>query len=124
MNDVETELRRAFQRRQPSAGFAERVIEAMRQGRARKRERQRWMAMAAAVVVLCGLGGGYWQMRRAARRTVDQLNLAVQITGEKLNFVREAAARGLLEKNLAEKNFAEKSYAGKNVSENNVGEKE
>ena len=26
--------------------------------------------MAAAVVVLCGLGGGYWQMRREARRTV------------------------------------------------------
>jgi len=119
MNDVERELRGAFQRRQPSAGFADRVGEAVRRGRSRKRERQRWMAMAAAVVVLCGLGGGYWQMRREARRTVDQLNLAVRITGEKLNFVREAAARGLLEKNLAEKGFAEE-----NVGENNVGEKE
>ena len=113
MNEVETELRRAFQRKQPSAGFVDRVGEAVRRGRTRKLQRQRWMAMAAAVVVLCGLGGGYWQMRREARHTVDQLNLAVQITGEKLNFVREAAARGLLEKNLAEKNVAEKKLCRK-----------
>jgi hypothetical protein len=113
MNDVERELRRAFHRKQPSTGFADRVGEAVRQGRTRKRQRQRWMAMAAAVVVLCGLGGGYWQMRREARRTVDQLNLAVQITGEKLNFVREAAARGLLEKGNVEKNVGENSFGEK-----------
>ena len=119
MNDVERELRRAFHRRQPSAGFADRVGEAVRQGRTRKRQRQRWMAMAAAVVVLCSLGGGYWQVRREAGRTVDQLNLAVQITGEKLNFVRDAAARGLLERDDAGKNVGEG-----NVGQNNVGEKE
>jgi hypothetical protein len=98
MSDIETELRRAFYRKQPSAGFARRVTDAMRQRRSRKRQRQRWMA--AVVVTVCGLEGGYWQMRQEAARTMDQLNLAVQITGEKLSFVREAAARGLSEKNL------------------------
>lgn len=108
MSDMETELRRAFACRQPPAGFARRVTDAMRQRRYRKRRRQRWMAMAAAGVVACGLGGGYWQMQQEAARTLNQLNLAVQITGEKLSFVREAAAKGLLEKDDAGKNVGEK----------------
>ena len=106
MSDIEAELRSALRRKQPSTEFAERVVEAARRGHYEKRPRRRsmagWMGVAASLA-LCAVAGGYWEIRREARRTVDQLNLAVQITGQKLSLVGQAAARGLSERDSAEK---------------------
>ncbi|MGA7239795.1 MAG: hypothetical protein WBY44_29215 [Bryobacteraceae bacterium] len=87
MNDLEDQLRRAFEREDPPEGFADRVIERTRA----RRGMARWMATAAAVLVLAGAGYGYrWQQGEKAKREVL---LAFRITSAKLNHIQTQVAR-------------------------------
>ena len=87
MDDLEEQLRRAFERENPPEGFADRVIERTRARRAMPR----WMAAAAAVLVLAGAGYGYrWQQGERAKREVL---LAFRITSAKLNHIQAQVAR-------------------------------
>jgi type VI protein secretion system component VasF len=87
MDDLEDQLRRAFEPEDPPEGFADRVIERTRAHRAMPR----WMAAAAAVLVLVGAGYGYrWQQGVKAKREVL---LAFRITSAKLNHIQVQVAR-------------------------------
>ena len=87
MDDLEQQLRRAFEREDPPPGFADRVIERTRARRAAPR----WMAAAAAVLVLAGAGYGYrWQQGEAAKREVL---LAFRLTSVKLNHIQMQVSR-------------------------------
>ncbi len=87
MDDLEQQLRRAFEREDPPEGFADRVIERTRA----RRTAPRWMAAAAAVFVLAGAGYGYrWQQGEAAKREVL---LAFRLTSVKLNHIQMQVSR-------------------------------
>lgn len=79
----ELELRRAMQRIEPPAGFAEKVI-------AHTRPRPRpmpWMAAALAATMLMTFGAAWVKRAEEIRRGEEvkrQLFLALAITGEKL----------------------------------------
>jgi hypothetical protein len=92
MDWLEQELKTALGRKDPPAGFAERVIRQAAGGRAAYRW-SRWLAAAAAVVLVAGAGMGYRQYRgEVARERVMQ---AFRIASVKVNHiqthVREAA---------------------------------
>jgi hypothetical protein len=87
MDELEDQLRRAFERVDPPPGFADRVIERTHA----RRTAPRWMAAAAAVLVLAGAGYGYrWQQGEKAKREVL---LAFRITSAKLNHIQMQVAR-------------------------------
>ena len=91
MEDLEQQLRRAFEREDPPAGFADRVIERTRTRHSPPRFMPRWLAAAAAVILLAGGGYGYhWQRGQAAKRDVL---LAFRITSTKLTHIQEQVAR-------------------------------
>ena len=98
----EDDLRLALRRREPSEGFAERTLERIRAEGAREGEcavspqpsrMRRWiaagLALAASVVVTAGV-----VREQAARRDVEaraaaqNLEMALQITGETLQHVQ------------------------------------
>jgi len=90
MSRLEDELRQALRRREPPAGFAERV---MARARAREREQRRprwlgwrWLAAATAVVVVAA-GLHFMEERRRrleGERAKEQVMLALELTGAKL----------------------------------------
>lgn len=87
MDELEDQLRRAFQRIDPPAGFAERAIARAR----RKGVPPRWLAAAAAVLVLAGAGYAYrWHEGQTAKREVL---LALRITSAKLTHIQAQVAR-------------------------------
>lgn len=91
-------LRNALRRREPPPGFAERVVERIRRQAAAPaplRRRLWWLAAAASLVLL--LAGG-WQYREHRQRlrgeqARDQLLEALQITGAKLEVLRQRIHR-------------------------------
>jgi len=87
MDDLEQQLRRAFEREEAPPGFADRVIERTRA----RRSMPRWMAAAAAVLVLAGAGYGYrWRQGQEAKREVL---LAFRITSTTLNHIHTQVSR-------------------------------
>ena len=104
MKGIESELREALRRKQPPAGFERRVMERA-EAASRARRVRRWrqgIAAGIAACVLLGAGGRYWQRRREAERTKEQLMLALQITEQQLNLVERAAVEELKQADLKE----------------------
>jgi hypothetical protein len=95
------ELRRAFERKDPPAGFADRVLARIsrtlsaveltrRPVRTSSRFKVRWIAAAAALAVLAVASSQYYSLRQAAieeARVKAQLRVSLQIASEKLNEV-------------------------------------
>lgn len=109
-NDLERELRQALRRKEPSAGFAARVVASLPQERP-----SRWLLWihqpafrwAAAAVVLVAIVTGSVAYRhhqeelargRAARQ---QLILALRITGTKLQLAQQRVAQIGADRNSA-----------------------
>jgi hypothetical protein len=95
MTNFEQELKDALRRRQPPAGFAERVL----QRTADRRRPPAWRAghLAAAAVVVAAIGGGtiaYESIRsvraerEAGEAARDQVMVALEIAGSKLQLVQ------------------------------------
>ena len=86
MDELERQLREAFEREEPPEGFAERVLE-----RTRARSRMpRWLAAAAAVLIFAGGYGYRWEQGQAAKR---QVLLALRMTSAKLSHIQAEVVR-------------------------------
>jgi hypothetical protein len=109
MNRLEDELKRALQRVEPPAGFAERVL--LRAARAEDEKPMRsrgwlglfglglagagglrWAAACALCIVLATSGVLYERdmQRRRGEEAKDQLMLALRITGSKLQIAEQS----------------------------------
>ena len=92
MSDFESRLRGALERREPPAGFAERVL-ARAAARPTNMEKPRrlwrpvWAAAAVAAMLVAAVGYREVQARRAEEAR-EQALTALRITAEKLNVVR------------------------------------
>lgn len=91
-------LRSALRRREPPPGFAERVVERIRGQAAAPgpwRGRLWWLAAAASLVLLLAGGWRYheYRQRLRAEQARDQLLEALQITGAKLEALRQRIHR-------------------------------
>jgi hypothetical protein len=82
MNEFEHDLRSALRREQPPAGFTERVL--ARTGVKTAPRRTGWMAAAIAACLLLSIGGFEYRQYQG-RKAKNELLLALEITGSKLN---------------------------------------
>jgi hypothetical protein len=96
--EFEELLKRALERKQPSAGFTERVL-ARTQETEPRRKRRRFIfpfwfapALAALLVFAVGLGYGRYHERQQGERAKEQLVVALRLTGAKLHHVRSRVA--------------------------------
>ncbi len=81
MSDFENDLRAALRRVEPPDGFSRRVVSRVP---VKTQPRRLWIASAVAACLLLSMGGfGYRQYQ--GRKAKDQLLLALEITGSKLN---------------------------------------
>jgi len=98
MNEFEDLLRQELQRREPPAGFAERVLARLPE---KKPVVQRWktlLALAASLAVATvGVSAGY--RYHQARQAKQQLMLALEITAAKLELA-QAKVNALSERKL------------------------
>lgn len=109
MNHLEDELKKALQRVEPPAGFAERVLLRAARGEDEKPVRSRrwlglfgfggartgglrWAAACAVCVVLAASGVLYERdmQRRRGEEAKDQVMLALRITGSKLQIAEQS----------------------------------
>lgn len=94
------ELRRAFERKEPPPGFADRVLARINHAHPAEEPRRpvrmssafavRWIAAAAASAVLAIASSQYYASRQAAveeAKLKEQLRVSLQIASEKLNDV-------------------------------------
>jgi len=105
MNPFDEELKRALQRVDPPAGFADRVL--ARTARAERKNHAsaskwtwffgmgglRWAAACALCVLLAASGAIYehdLQQRRRGEAAKEQLMLALRITGSKLQIAEQS----------------------------------
>ena len=79
MDWLEHELAGALARKEPAAGFDNRV-------RARLYRRPRWLAIAAALVAMAGAGEAWRQYQGQLAK--EQVMTAMRIAGSKLNRVQ------------------------------------
>ncbi|HEX3875672.1 MAG TPA: hypothetical protein VHW24_01710 [Bryobacteraceae bacterium] len=87
MDDLEQQLRRAFQPEEPPADLTERILERTRS----RRVAPRWMAAAASVLIAVSAGYGYrWHQGQTAKR---ELLMAFRITSTKLNHIQMQVVR-------------------------------
>jgi hypothetical protein len=93
---LEHDLRRALRRKQPSDGFAERVLarqapSTRADGGARSWQgTTRWLAAAAAVLVIAGGTLQHFRNQQMRRETAKaEVMAALAIASEKLQLVRE-----------------------------------
>ena len=89
MSDLENQLRKVLRRREPSEGFADRVMARIPAAPERRKPLLwwRWVAAAAACVLLAAGVGRYEEHKRGIQAR-DQLMLAVEITEKKLAVVQ------------------------------------
>jgi len=94
-NEFEDQLREALQRREPAAGFAERVIARVPQRRPGPFLVMRWRsAMAIAAVLLVMFSAGLFEWHRQAERARKaeeanrQLMFALRLAAEKIQRVQ------------------------------------
>jgi len=94
MDSFEEHLKRAMERKQPSAGFTERVLDRARQSEPVRPRRgfilPYWFApaLAALLVLAATLGYERYRERREGERATRQLVVALRLTGAKLHQVR------------------------------------
>ena len=87
--NLETELKAALRKQNPSPGFANRVVAA---AVPRKRTPMMVWAAAMAAMLMAGVAIHNEYQHRRAERASEQVMLALRITSEKLNVARD---RGL-----------------------------
>jgi hypothetical protein len=97
MSRLEDELRQALRRREPPAGFAERVL-----AHARQREKRRpylfhwrWLAAATALIIVAAGLHLFEEGRRRieGERAKAQVMLALRVTGSKLRLAQQHLRR-------------------------------
>lgn len=89
MDRLEQDLYSALSRKDPPAGFADRIVEAGKRSRDREVSTTapvRWLALAASVVLLVGGGAAY--RRHQGEVAKEQLMTAMRITAVKLNHIQ------------------------------------
>lgn len=101
MNDLEEQLRRALARREPSADFTQRVLNAAVIEQPRERRWNRWfrskwdatLRFAPVMVALVlAAGGAFYQQHERLEQGVaakQQLLIAMRIAGEKLHSAQQ-----------------------------------
>jgi hypothetical protein len=93
MIPLENDLKSALARREPPAGFAERVMARVPQGRKRPARPHAWIAAAAAALIAI-LGGSAFEYQRAQKLRLDgerakaELVLALEIASQKLQHTK------------------------------------
>ncbi len=85
MDDLELQLQKSLRRKQPPAGFSNRVLAAAKPRR--RASVWSWIPAAAAATLLLGIAGTQYQEYRQGQRAKDQLMQALQITSSKLAVV-------------------------------------
>jgi hypothetical protein len=88
----EDDLREALRRREPPAGFAERVLARVERPAARRRTTYRVAGWAAAAALVIGCGLEYRQYREA-RRAREETMLALRIAGRELLAAQKKLAK-------------------------------
>jgi hypothetical protein len=86
MSDFEKELRSALRREEPSSGFASRVVAGT--GARVSPRPAGWVAAAVAACLLLSVGGFEYRQYRG-RKAKQELLLALEIAGEKLNIAQK-----------------------------------
>jgi len=86
MNEFEHDLRSALRREQPPAGFTARVL--ARTGVKTAPGRTGWMAAAIAACLLLSIGGFEYRQYQG-RKAKNELLLALEIAGSKLNLAEQ-----------------------------------
>jgi hypothetical protein len=85
--DLEQQLHSALSRKDPPAGFADRVTAAAgRPAPAPPRPSARWLTLAASIVLLIGGGAAY--RRHQGEVAKEQLMTAMKITADKLTRIQ------------------------------------
>jgi hypothetical protein len=85
MNEFEKELRDALRRKEPPAGFSGRVLAGAGSKAAR---RHGWVAGAIAACLLLSVGGFEYHQYEG-RKAKQELLLALEIAGSKLNIAQK-----------------------------------
>jgi len=93
MSDMERDLREVLQRREPSPGFAERVLRNVEPPM--RRRSWNWIPATVAACLLLSVSGLYWHRQSQAEQAKDQLMVALQITAQKIALVERVAAKNL-----------------------------
>jgi hypothetical protein len=86
MSDFEQDLRSALRREEPSSGFAARV--AAGTGARVAPRRAGWLTAAIAACLLLSVGGGLEYRQYRGQKAKQQLLLALEIAGGKLNIAQ------------------------------------
>jgi type VI protein secretion system component VasF len=94
MESFDELLKRALERKQPSAGFTDRVLAGTK--KLATRNRRRWFrlpfwfapALATLLVLAASLGYEHYRERQEGERASEQLVVALRLTGAKLHQVR------------------------------------
>jgi len=86
MSEFEQDLRSALRREEPPAGFTERVL--ARAGVKAAPRRTAWMAAAIAACLLLSIGGFEYRQYQG-RKAKNELLLALEIAGSKLNLAEQ-----------------------------------
>ena len=86
MSEFEDDLRAALRRVDPPAGFSARVLTRARSRTAPRRTG--WMAAAIAACLLLSIGGFEYRQYEG-RKAKQELVLALEIAGSKLNLVQQ-----------------------------------
>jgi len=101
--NFDDQLRAALKRQEPPAGFAERVLARTQAPTAQRlpswrerwgwwltpRPRQAWVAVGVVAALLLVTSGVQFQRRRQGELAKQQVMLALQIAGSKLNYVQQ-----------------------------------
>ena len=90
MNEFDDLLKSTLRRREPPAGFADRVLSRLPEPAARRRPVQHWprlLALAASLAVVT-VGSVEVYRYQQGQRAKQQLMLALEITAEKLDVAR------------------------------------
>jgi hypothetical protein len=90
--NLDDELKRAFRREEPSAGFAERVLTERRRVR-RTAMMRRFIGWSVAAALLAAGFGLEYRHRAEGEVAKEKSVLALQIAGKQLNLVRARLVR-------------------------------
>jgi hypothetical protein len=101
--NFDDELRAALKRQEPPKGFAERVLARVAPPAARQpswrerlawlnpRSRPVWVTASVVAAMLLVTSGVQYQRRRQGEQAKEQVMLALEIAGSKLNYVQKKA---------------------------------